>query len=171
MKSRNMKLKYLIAAIFIFSASSCKDKLGNFSVSAPEGWTKTDSVSLSGRKMVRMQKIVLDTIPVFIENINVTVFHYPDAESYMNALISESKNSFSYFEEIGKGSAKINRYTGKWMQNVIQLKGKSYLLDQRVYLIEKRGNVYMITCTSKVKEFNKMKKEVNVVLNSFEILE
>jgi hypothetical protein len=166
-----MKIKYLIAAVLILLIISCKDRMGNFSVNAPEGWVRTDSVSPKGRKMVRMHKVNLDTIPAFVDNISVSVFHYPDVDSYMNSLVAESKKSFSYFEEVDRGSAKVNKYTAKWMQNVIQLKGESYLVDQRVYFIEKRGNVYMITCTSKVKEFNKMKKDIKVLLNSFEILE
>lgn len=146
-------------------------KEGNFSVKAPTDWVRTDSITKKGRKIVSMHEKVFDTVPRFANNISVTFFHYSGVDSYVNSLIFDSKKSFAYFEETARGITRVNNHTAKWIQNVLELKGKSYIVEQRAYFIEDHGNIYMITCTAKVKQLDKIENEISAVLNSFEIIE
>jgi hypothetical protein len=109
-------------------------------------------------------------VPVFVENINIGIMNYPSIELYIKNLMDDTKDNAFYFEEVEKGVTKINQYNMRWQQYKIQLEKNSDLVEQKVYFIGDKGNIYQIVCSAEPNEITKIQNKIDAVLTSFKIL-
>ena len=154
---------------FLVLMLSCNSKVGNFTVSTPANWIVVDTVSARFGKFVKMHPPATSKIPQFIENINISIIDFPSIDIYINTVLTDIKKGAVHFEDKGKGSVKINQYTMKWEQHIIQDKN-SDPIEQKAFFIEDSGNIYQIIYSTKAKEQDKYQKELDTVLQSFKII-
>jgi hypothetical protein len=166
-----MKKQFLYIFFFILFVSGCNQKPGNFSVSAPQGWIVSDSIFKTKGRIVSMHPSVeLTTIPQFVENIRITINHSFDVDLYVSGVTALVKKDALFFEDKGKGIIKINSYEIRWVHHIVQYKKNDSPIEQKGYFIGDSGNIYMIVCSSKTNEMEKLQSKIDEVLESFKVL-
>jgi hypothetical protein len=149
---------------------SCSTKPGDFTVKAPYGWTVSDSISASGGRTVHMHPPIYSEIPIFVNNIIISIVHFPSLYIYRTATLKSVKSDAVYFEEKGKGEKLINGYEMEWEHHIIKYKKSERTLEQKVYFVWDKGNIYQIVCTTEKNEMEIFQFRIDEVLNSFRIL-
>jgi len=150
---------------------SCSSKKGDFTVKAPEGWETIDTVSANYGRYVKMHPPIYSKTPIFIENINISIISFPSLDIYRNTSLQSLKSDAVYFVEKGKGKEKVNDYEMEWESHIIQYKNSERTVEQKVYFIWKKGNIYQIVCTTKEKEMEGFQFWIDEVIKSFRVLE
>jgi hypothetical protein len=158
----------LSQAVFLIS---CGTKKRDFSVKAPRGWEITDSVSETFGRTVKMHPPVISTRPIFVENIIVSIINFPRLDIYRSTTLENIKSEAMYFKEKGTGSEKINGYEMEWEHHIIQKKKTDIKVEQKVYFVWYKGNIYQIVCSTNEKQMEEFQFLIDQVLNSFRILE
>ena len=160
--------KSVILLSLITSLASCSKS--DFSVTAPKGWVVVDTVSEAFGRFVKMHPSVISTVPVFVENISISIVKFPSVDLYIGSSLSDIKKSAEFFQEKGKGDIDINKYQARWVQYTIRTKGSDITAEQKIYFIKEYGNIYQIVCTSEAMQMKKFQVQVNEILESFKIL-
>jgi len=150
---------------------SCDTKRRDFSVKAPGGWEITDSVSGRFGRTVKMHPPVISTTPIFVENIIISIINFPSLYIYRSTTLKSIKSDAFYFKEKGKGSEKVNGYEMQWEHHIIQHKKTDLKVEQKVYFIWYKGNIYQIVCSTNEKQMEEFQFLIDQVLNSFRILD
>ena len=162
-------LKLALVFSLLILLLSCNNKVGNFTVSTPDGWIVVDTVSSRYGKFVKMHPPATSLTPQFIENINISIVNFPSIDIYINSVLSDIKKDAFRFEDKGRGTMKINKYNVKWERHIIQDKN-SDPIEQKGFFIEDGGNIYQIIYSTRANEQDKFQKELNDVLQSFKII-
>lgn len=149
---------------------SCKAKRRDFSVKSPYGWEVTDSVSETFGRSVKMHPTVISTRPIFVENIIVSIINFPSLDFYRTTALNTIKSESVYFKEKGKGTEKINGYKMEWVHHIIQSKKSDLKVEQKVYFVWYKGNIYQIVCSTNENQMEEFQFLIEQVLNSFRIL-
>jgi hypothetical protein len=153
-----LKINLIILAAIALLIVSCKFKEGDFSVKAPEGWIRLDTIQ-NGRKFVAMHSPAKSHIPQFVENIRICIIHSYNLDSYISTLISEVRKTATYYENKGNGVVKTKQFEAKWIQHVLMNSDKEKI-EQKIY---------MIVCSARKDSINKMQSKIDEVLNSLRI--
>jgi hypothetical protein len=162
---------YLLLFCHSIFLISCSTKRGDFSIKAPHGWEVIDTVSVRYGRYVNMHPPVYSKTPIFVENINISIVNFPSLDIYRFSTHQYIKSNAVYFEEKGKGKVKVNGYEMEWEHHIIQYKNSERTVEQKVYFIWRKGNIYQIVCTTKEKEMEDFQFRFDEVIKSFRILE
>lgn len=109
-------------------------------------------------------------IPVFVNNIIVSVVHFPSLYVYRTTTLHSLKSDAVYFAKKGTGEESINGYRMEWEHFIIQNKKSEGIHEQKVYFVWNKGNIYQIVCTTAKGEMDVFQFRVDEVLKSFRIL-
>jgi hypothetical protein len=141
---------------------------GTYSITAPEGWTKKDTV-MSGLSLTAITSPIEGSNDNFMENINVVTEKAKgyDLDAYTEANQKNMVIQTSGFETLDKGETTIGGMPAKWILYNCSYSG--YSLKNTVYFIVKNGIGYVITCTSTKAKFDKYQTEFKSCVNSFTI--
>jgi hypothetical protein len=165
-----MKYKKLLMLIVTVSVLGCQYKKGDFSVITPRNWIVVDTVDADYERFKKMHAPISSDVPVFVENINIGIMRSSNIHQYAEKVLTSIKEKAVYFKKKGSGSVSLNQYKAEWEQHVIQIDPNSEVVEQRIYFIGYKGNVYQIVCSARVNEIQNIKNEIDTVLNSFKIL-
>ncbi|MEP6748637.1 MAG: hypothetical protein ABJB86_12985 [Bacteroidota bacterium] len=165
-----MKLKIIFIALLISLLFACRQKKADFSIKAPKDWIVVDTVSGEQERSVSMHPPVYTKIPAFVANINISIQHSYSTGMYMHGVVSAVKRDAFFFEDNGEGTRTLNNYNIKWERHIMQYKQSAPRVEQKTYFIGDYNNVYMIVCTSKLHEMDKLQGKIDEVLTSFKIL-
>ena len=109
-------------------------------------------------------------MPIFIENILISIVHFPELSIYADQIVSMTKKKSYYFKETGNGTMKINKHKAIWRQHIIQQESTDNPTEQKVYFIWDNGNIYMIVCTTYLNQMEGFQSKIDKILHSFKIL-
>jgi|GEM_PF-6527258 len=168
-----MKPTCLLLAFLICSACfiSCKRYKEDFSVQAPAGWVKTDSIGEEKHRKVVLSPAQNDSNGIVTDDIRIVMIRSGNIDEYIELLVPEVKKNADIFKPTGNGTLKVDDHTCKWIQHLIRNKNSvSVVVEQRVYFIEESGIIYMIVCTTKEKGLKEMQPAIDKVLGSFKII-
>jgi hypothetical protein len=141
---------------------------GTYTISAPEGWTKTDS-SMSGAIFTSILSPLEDDADNFRENVNVTTEAAKDydAKSYSAANLSAMKTQLDEFKLISESETTVGEYPA--VAYVYSFKYENYVLKNTAYFVVKNDVGYVITCSSIFNKFDKFQPEFKTCVNSFSV--
>jgi hypothetical protein len=165
-----MGKKLWIILIFFVSITSCRYKEGNFSARAPQGWIQIDTVSKNGTKKLKMHARFSDSTSQFVDNISISIVHFRNLDDYINGVISELKKNSKYFKLEEERVFKSKIFEGKWIKHTICSSDFPENFEQKVYFLKDGRNIYMIVCSAKNNEIDRMQSKIDEVINSFKIL-
>ena len=150
---------------------SCNTKRRDFTVKTPYGWEVKDSVSERFGRSVNMHPPVISTTPVFVENIIISIIQFPSLDIYRSTALKSIESESVYFEIKGEGRQSINNYEMEWEQHIIQHKKSDETVEQKVYFLSYKGNIYQIVCTTYAKQMKRFQFFIDQVLQSFKIID
>lgn len=149
---------------------SCNFKKADFSIRTPKDWIVKDSVSDTRGRSVKMHPPINSLVPVFVENIRISIIHSNAPDRYVDALASSLKDDCYFFKELERGRSRINQYDAAWLRNYFQKDKNALAVEQKTYFIIDGGIIYMIVCTAKMNELDQFQPKIDDVLSTFEIL-
>jgi hypothetical protein len=141
---------------------------GEFDISAPAGWTKTDTIMM-GQRIVFVKSPREDVNDDFIENVNVLTekIGSMQADEYVNASIINIKNGLTGFEQGKISDRSINGYEFTCMRYSHVYSGIP--IDVDVYFILRSGTAYIITCSAKGGTISQWGPDFDKVIRSFKL--
>jgi hypothetical protein len=121
---------------------------GSYSITAPDGWDKTDTL-LMGMRATVIFSPVESPGDDFRENINIVTERTGNktTEEYLRLSRDNMKNMLTDLKEIDNGTKKINGHTANWIKYSHSYMG--YALEVKVYMLIADEIAYVITCTCK----------------------
>lgn len=121
---------------------------GNYSITAPDGWGKTDTL-LMGLSATVIFSPVEGAGDDFRENINIVTEKIGNktAEEYLSLSRANMKSMLTELKEIDNGTKEINGHTASWMRYSHSYMG--YPLEVKVYVLIADEIAYVISCTCK----------------------
>lgn len=162
-----MKTNHLLFITVAISFLSCQLKKGNFSVSHPKEWSVTDTMN----DQTKYLKIQAPHGSINAgDNINIGIFHTPNVGEYSDKVLDYLEKESTYFKKKGEGLIMVNKYKAKWEEHFIQLQSSADTVEQKIYFIGDSGDVYQIVVSTRANEMQRIKNEMDTVLNSFTIL-
>jgi hypothetical protein len=154
----------------VISFCSCESKKINFSVTVPKGWLVIDTVDKAQERLLRIYPPPDTCVSGFSENIVIGIVQAENKEKFVEGLSDRLKHGVSFYKETGKGVIKVNSFEAEWVQYLIQMNAQSDTAEQKVYYIESEKHIFQIICTAKPHETGNISKEIDLVLNSFKVL-
>ena len=141
---------------------------GTYSISAPDGWTKKDTV-ISGVKRTSIKSPDDGSEDRFKENVNVNSEEAKgyDAKSYAEANRTTMINQFPGMEFLSEGETMIGNLPAKWY--IYSFNYSGYELQNIAYFIVKNDIGYVITCTALKTTFDRFQADFKTCANSFRI--
>ncbi len=141
---------------------------GTYSIEAPEGWTKLDTL-VSGLKITTVMAPLDNEKDVFRENLNIIT---EDAKDY--SVDDYAKANRKYMEEqlpemkvIRSGETKIGDLPAQWVLYTFNYSGQP--LKNTVYFIVKNNTGYVLTCSALHSDFDKFENGFKQCVSSFKI--
>lgn len=139
-----------------------------FSVKVPEGWSRLDTNFLG------FPAVVLNSEPegpadTFSENINIVTERIGNStlEEYVSASNRNMSTMLTGYTEKAKKDITVSGVPAKSINYSHTPQG--YGVDVNVVMVVKDGKAYVITSSAEKGKLNKWQKEIDEVVNSFQI--
>lgn len=138
----------------------------SYSITAPEGWDKTDTL-LMGMRATVIFSPVEGSSDEFRENINIVTEKIGNktAEEYLDLSRVNMKSMLTELKEINNGTKEISGHTASWMRYSHSYMG--YPLEVKVYMLIADEIAYVITCTCKKGEMDNWEKQFDDCVATF----
>lgn len=139
---------------------------GSFSITAPDGWDKTDT-SLMGMTATVIFSPVESVSDEFRENINIVTEKIGNktAEEYLSLSRINMKSMLTELKEIDNGTKEINGHTASWMRYSHSYMG--YPLEVKVYVLIAEKIAYVISCTCQKGDMENWEKQFDDCVATF----
>jgi hypothetical protein len=151
------------------SITSGEHKKGSFYATPVPGW-RIDSSKIQGDQRLKMRA------PEHLgaasgRAIAITVEETDFGVNVFRKKVEEAvKESMFVFEKRSEGHVHINGEEFVWSHTAMKQSRISPLVEQRIYYLQKNGNIYMIICSALEDGLDPMQPEIDGVLNSFKVL-
>ncbi len=141
---------------------------GTYSISAPDGWIKKDTM-VSGEKLTTLTSKLEGAGDNFKENVNVNTGQAPgfDLNAFVEANRTNLLKEIPGVEIVTEGETTISGMPAKWI--VYSFSSSGYDLKNTAYMILKNDVGYVITCTALKTTFDKYQQDFKTCVNSFTI--
>lgn len=150
------------------SKSGSESGNSGFSISAPDGWEKSDT-SMMGQRIVFIRSAQENANDNFFENVNVIIDKTRglDEDDYIDRNIEQMTSGLTDFEKEKISTKNINGLEFKSMEYSHVYGGIP--LDVEVYFTFEKETVYVITCTAKKGLFSKWEPDFEQIIKSFSL--
>ncbi len=168
---------YWAVLLLLCMVTACKDfsNKPKFSISAPFGWTRTDSIDERGDTVVRLKSPLgvasINPSKNVRETIALLVMHDRNSDPQRLSVLKNLKGRAIFFEQTGSGHKVIDGISSYWFEINVKYKSSMLLCTQRHYFLPKDGFVYTFICTCSKEDFEAIRSQVDEVLNSFKVLD
>ncbi len=141
---------------------------GEFSISAPKGWTKTDTIMM-GQRIVIIKSSREDVSDNFLENVNVVTEKIGNMgmDEYMSKSITNLENGLTGFEQGKTSDRNINGLEFKRLTYSHGYGGTP--IDVETYFTLRNGTAYVITCSAKGGTISGWEQEFEEIIRSFKL--
>jgi len=188
-----MKLQLISAAVCLLSITACNNATkspkelsseevlelagkspgmnagrGTFSVTAPAGWTKTDTV------MSRIEYTFMMAPPgddsTFRANVNIVTQELKPGftlDKVMESTQKEMENFFVDYKKTDNGERTVTGVKAKWMKCQYAHRETGTLLNGEVTILVKNNIAYAITLTTLANDLVKYEPALEEILSSF----
>lgn len=141
---------------------------GEYTISAPKGWTKMDTIMM-GHRITFLKSPAEDISDDFTENVNVVTEKTGNLnlDDYVDRNITSMENNLNTFEKKKISSKNINGLEFRSMQYSHIYSGIP--IDVEVYFTIKTGTAYIITCSAKGGTISRWEPEFEEAIRSFKV--
>jgi hypothetical protein len=176
-----MKIFISAAICSLVIISACKDTkkektvkysetekgTGEYSISAPAGWTKNDTV-IMGKKMTILRS-PLDSADTFLENMNVLTEETGKSslEEYVDANLQSLEKQFTDFKLDKSTNRSINNKEFKFLKYSHVYQGIP--VDVETYITLNNGLAYVITCSAQGGTISEWEPAFEEAIRTFKI--
>ena len=163
-------MKLFVGIVICIFIAACNSPIGNFTVSEPNGWIVKDSISKKFGKSVLMHPAFQSSVPIFVENIRVSIINFPSLSIYLDRTFANLKERSFYFKKLDNGLLRVNGNDFEWERHIIQNSLESEQVEQKNYFYSESGNIYQFVCTSKIDSMERLQPNIDKVLQSFKVV-
>ena len=141
---------------------------GTFTVTAPEGWEKKDTV-MNGITFLFIKSPVSSAMKGIRPSMNVVTENMGGVsfDEYVKRNQSTMNQYFDQYKELDNGSIEANGMKGKWMRYSHAQNG--YTLDNMVYMFPKNGIAYVLTGATMQGDMDKYKNTYDAIAKSLQV--
>ncbi len=141
---------------------------GTFTVTAPEGWEKKDTV-MNGITFLFIKSPVSSATQVIRPSMNILTENMGGVsfDEYVKRNQSTMKQYFDQYKELDNGNIEANRMQGKWLRYSHAQNG--YTLDNMVYMFPKNGIAYVLTGATMQGDMDKYKNTYDAIAKSLQV--
>ncbi len=141
---------------------------GKFSVTAPDGWEKKDTV-MNGITFLFVWSPVSSATQAFRPNMNVVTENMGGIsfDEYVKRNQSTMGQYFEQYKEVDNGNIETNGMQGKWMRYSHVQNG--YTLDNMVYMFPKNGIAYVLTGATIQGDMDKYRDKYEAIAKSLQV--
>ncbi len=143
-----------------------KTSLSGFSIDAPEGWTKSDTM-ISGQQIALLTSPSEDASDIFRENVNVVTENTQGMgmDEYIEASLRALRSGLSGFSEEKISERNINGIEFKTLHYSHNYNG--YPIEAEVWFTIKNNMAWLITCSAMQGEFDTWAPKFEIAVRSF----